>query len=110
MDKIDSILNKMIDLSLDKPELVPKRVLIIRLTRQTLEKIFTSGRMNLIRAIKKEKPESVGELAKLVKRPVESVSRDLRILENFGILSFVRTGKKKTPGIEKDILMIPLTV
>jgi len=110
MDKTDRLLSKMIDLSLDKPELVPSRVLVISLSKQTLEKVLTPSRMGLIRTVKKKNPKSVGELAKLVKRPVESVSRDLRILENFGILSFVRNGKKKMPGIEKDVLMVPLTV
>ncbi len=109
MDKTTQMFSRMIDFALEKPELAPSRVLIISLSKKSLEKILTPGRMDLVRTIKEKKPKSVGALAKLTKRPVESVSRDLKILENYGLLTFTRSGKRKIPTIEKDVLMIPLT-
>jgi len=109
MDKVTQMVSRMIDFALEKPDLAPSRVLIISLSKKSLEKILTPSRMDLIRIIREENPKSVGELAKLSNRPVESVSRDLKILENYGILTFVQTGKLKKPKIEKDVLMIPLT-
>jgi len=109
MDKVTQMVSRMIDFALEKPELAPSRVLVISLSKKSLEKILTPSRMNLIRIIREKSPKSVGELAKLLNRPVESVSRDLRILENYGILTFVQMGKVKKPEIEKDVLMIPLT-
>lgn len=109
MDKADRMVSRMIDFALEKPELAPSRVLVIRMSRKSLEKILTPGRMELTRAIIEKKPKSVGALAKLLGRPVESVSRDLKILENYGLLAFVQSGKQKIPEIEKDVLMIPLT-
>ena len=108
MDKTDRMVSRMIDFALEKPELVPSKVLVIRLSKTTLEKILTPSRIDLIRGIREKKPKSIGELAELVKRPLESVSRDLSILENYGLLSLVKIGKIKKPKIEKDILMIPL--
>ena len=108
MDRIDKMVSRMIDFALEKPEIAPSRILIIRLSKKSLEKVLTPGRMNLVRAIGEKKPKSVGELAKSVQRPLESVSRDLRILENYGLLSLAKVGKIKRPEIEKDVLMIPL--
>lgn len=109
MGKLDRMVNRMIDFALEKPELAPSRVLIINLSKKSLEKILTPCRMGLIRTIIGKKPKSVGALAKIVNRPVESVSRDLKILENYGLLAFVQSGRQKVPEIEKDVLMIPLT-
>ena len=108
MNKIDRMVSKMIDFALEKPELAPDRILVINLSKQTLEKVLTPARMDLIRAINSKKPDSIGELVKIVKRPKESVSRDLKILENYGLLSFVNSGRIRKPKIEKDLLMIPL--
>jgi predicted transcriptional regulator len=108
MDRTDRMVSRMIDFALEKPELAPSRILVINLNKGNLEKILTPCRMDLIRTIGEKKPESVGELAESVKRPLESVSRDLNILENYGLLTFVKTGKIKKPEIEKDVIMIPL--
>jgi predicted transcriptional regulator len=109
MDRIDKMISKMIDRSLENPEQMPNRVLVVRMSKGSLEKIMTPARMDLIRAISAKKPSSVGELVKIVKRPKESVSRDLRILENYGLLSLVHAGRIRRPKIVKDLLMIPLT-
>jgi predicted transcriptional regulator len=109
MDKIDSMMNKMIEALIKNPESAPKRVLVVSMSKKSLEKILTPARMEIIRTISGKKPSSVGELVKMVKRPKESVSRDLRTLENYGLLSFAQVGRVKTPRIDKDFLMIPLT-
>ncbi len=108
MDKVDSMVSRMIDFALEKPELSPSKILVISLSKKTSDKVFTPGRMDLVRTIKNDKPKSVSNLAKLVKRPIEAVSRDLRILENYGILEFVRSGKTKKPKIDKEMILIPL--
>lgn len=109
MDKTTQMFRRMIDFALENPELAPSRVLVISLSKKSLEKILTPSRIELVRTIKEKKPKSVGSLAKLTRRPIESVSRDLRILENYGLLTFSRAGRGKIPEIEKDVLMIPLT-
>ena len=109
MDKMTQMVSRMIDFALEKPEMAPNRLLVMNLSKGSLEKILTPGRMGLVRTIKKSKPESVGELAGMVNRPVESVSRDLKTLENYGLLTFVQVGKHKRPEIEKDVLMVSLT-
>ncbi len=99
---------KLIDSAIKNPELSPDRVLIVSGKMESYKKIITPSRIELIRTIKKRKPQTVGELSKEVKRPIESVSRDLRILSNYGFLEFARVGRKKVPEVKKDIVIIPL--
>ena len=102
------LLKRLLDLMEKYPDVSPDRVIILSMSTEALSGIFTPSRIELVKAIKYEKPRSVGELAKAVKRPVESVSRDLKILSNYGILEFVQSGKQKIPEIGKDVLMMPL--
>lgn len=110
MRKSLELMNKMIDYALENPEASPDRILIIDMDKKTWENIITPSRIELIRIISQKNPKSVGELAKLVNRPVESISRDLKILENYEILELIQIGKMKKPVIKKDVLMVPLTV
>ena len=86
------------------PELSPDRVLIIE--TKVLKNIVTPARTELMDVIRQKRPNSVGELAKLVHRSQESVSRDLTILKNYGVLDFVRIGNVRKPRIEKDIIAV----
>lgn len=101
-------MNKLIDFALAYPDLAPERVIIIDMKQDTWENIMTRARIELIRAINSERPESAKELARLLGRPVESVSRDLNVLKNYGILELVRVGRSKRPEVDKDVLMMPL--
>lgn len=98
--------DKFIKDSLNYPELTPDKLLVI--DEKLLVKIATPARMQLVKTIKSKKPRSVGELAKLVKRPVESVSRDLKILCFYGLVELVQAGKEKKPRVEKELLVISL--
>lgn len=98
------LLDMFVRMQGEYPELSPDRVLIIE--TKLLKNIITPARTQLMEAIRKKKPNSVTELAKFVNRPQESVSRDLAILHNYGILDFVRAGNVRKPRIEKDIIAV----
>lgn len=102
------LFGKLLDFAVENPEVSPDKLIIMDLKKETFNKLFTPSRIDIIYAIKEIKPETVNELAKYLKRPLESVSRDLRILESYGILEFVRSGKTKKPKIEKEMILIPL--
>lgn len=108
MDKGTELLSQMIDLALKYPDLVPDRVIVISASAKTLEKVLTPARLELIRAIKKRKTKSVTQLARLTHRPIESVSRDLKILNFYGFLEFLKEGKQRIPKVTKDVLIVPL--
>ncbi|MBI4170308.1 MAG: helix-turn-helix domain-containing protein [Candidatus Aenigmarchaeota archaeon] len=102
------LFNLLLDASIKNPEMTPDRVLIIELKSDIVEKIFTPARKEILELIKTKEPETVGEIAKLVNRPIESISRDMKILENYGLIELVQIGQTKKPKIEKDMLVITL--
>ena len=51
-----------------------------------MRKVLTNKRLGLIKAIKKYKPKSIYQLAKIVKRDSKSVNLDLKILSNLGMV------------------------
>lgn len=108
MDKIDKMMDRMIDYALKKPGDAPSRVLIVNFSKTSIDKILTPARTEILRAIMQKKPETVGELVKDLRRPKEAVSRDLKILENYGLISSTKSGRQKRPKVEKDIIAMPL--
>jgi predicted transcriptional regulator len=110
MDKIDKMMSRMLDYAIEKPRKAPNRVLVINFSNSSIEKILTPARVELLKVVLHDKPKTVGILTELLKRPKEAVSRDMRILSNYGLLSFVQAGRQKMPKVEKDIITMPLTV
>lgn len=90
------------------PELFPDKVVIVSLTQEQKNSILTKSRIELIRAINRRNPKTVNELAEIVQRNPAAVSRDLAVLENYGILELIKVGRSRRPVIEKDMLMMPL--
>ena len=108
--KILEEFGKMLMEGLKHPELMPERLVIISLSEQEERNILTPARLRLIRLIKEKNPESVKALAGIAQRRVDAVSRDLKVLHNYGLLEFKWEGKHKMPKVQKEALLIPLGV
>ena len=67
--------------------------------------MFTKRRLELIQIIKMHHPQSVGEIAKITKRPKQAVTRDLKILERFGVVRLERAGRTSLPILEREIVL-----
>lgn len=98
-------LQKIIESMIKDPEGTPDKVLILDITEEKLAGLFTPNRLKLIRILKENNIKSVGELAKKLDRPVESVSKDLKALQTYGILELIQNGKQKTPTLEKPTII-----
>lgn len=63
----------------------------------TLRKLLSNEKARLIHIIKRKKPKSIYELAKMVKRDFKSVSDDIKTLERFGVVEMIseKTGKRE---------------
>lgn len=64
-----------------------------------MRKVLTNKRLELIKTIKKYKPRSIYQLAKIVKRDSKSVNVDLKILSNLGMVDL----KSKERGRENIV-------
>ena len=95
--------------SVKNPNKIPDDVILLSLDKEEITEIFTKKRLELISVIKKEKPQTMSELANKVKRELPSVERDLKILESYGIVELEKTGREVRPLVEKEMLVLPLT-
>lgn len=59
-----------------------------------MARTLTPKRLELLRLIRRHRPQSVRQLASLAGRDIKNVSTDLRVLENLGL---VETQERETP-------------
>ena len=80
---------------------------------RAFRRAITDQRLAVLRTIKANGPESVYELAKIVRRDVKNVSADLAILEELGLVELKRTktprGKVK-PTVSYDSINLDIAV
>ncbi len=86
---------------------------IMARTAEDIGKILTCERLRMLKSIREKKPESISELARMLKRKESNVHNDLTFLEGIGLLE-IKEGKnriKKVPVVDYDALHItvPLT-
>lgn len=80
---------------------------------ETLRKILTEKRLELLHIIKIKKPESLYELAQLVQRDLKSVNTDIQILVDLGLLSLkeqYEKRKKMKPFLEFDTINVEIAI
>ena len=75
---------------------------------ETIHKILTEKRLELIRAINVNPDKNIDALAKILHRKREAVSRDLGILEGMGIIELKRKGKSRIPFVQKHYIIVTL--
>ena len=62
----------------------------------TLGRILSATRLQLLAAIRREKPSSIQKLAKAVKRDFKNVYQDLQLLIEFGLVDTKSKGRGKS--------------
>ena len=80
---------------------------------ESLRKVLTGKRTELLKAIKEKSPGSVYELAKLAGRDLKSVNTDLKILKSLGLVSLHKSNEGRTrvkPIVEFDKLNIEIAL
>ena len=74
---------------------------------------LTEKRLEVLHVIKKERPSSVYELAKLLKRDVKNVTQDLEYLKQIGLVEIRRTKEKQErniPEVKYDKIDLQIAV
>jgi len=81
---------------------------IVAQRAEDIGKILTHERLRLLQIIRENKPESISDLARMLKRKESNVQNDLTFLEGIGLLE-LKEGKdhvKKMPVVDYDTLHI----
>ena len=63
---------------------------------ETLGRVITGARLELLSAIREHKPESIQALARVVKRDFKNVYNDVKLLAQFGLINLVETGPRRS--------------
>src|ERR1700733_12115046 len=63
---------------------------------ETLGRVITGARLELLNAIRLQKPASIQELARFVARDFKNVYQDVKLLAQFGLIDLVETGPRRS--------------
>ena len=77
---------------------------------EAFRKALTPKRLELLRAIKEEKPASINQLSKIVERNIKNVSQDMKYLVQIGLVERKETEKKVTPFVGYDTIQLEIAV
>jgi len=78
-----------------------------------MRKALTEKRLDILRTVKREKPDSVYALAKVLGRDIKSVQIDLKFLEDAGLVEMNKTmdGRRRTrPKVNYDVIDLKIAV
>lgn len=78
-----------------------------------VRKVLTENRIQLMKVIKRQKPHSLYELAKLTGRDFKNVSQDISFLEEIGLVDLRQSqGKRRQrkPVLLSDRVSLELTI
>ena len=73
---------------------------------EDLRKTLTAKRLELLHCIKHQQPKSIYQLAKMVKRDFKNVQKDVKLLENLGLIEFVKEKNKERVIVPYDRLQV----
>lgn len=67
--------------------------------------VFTKKRMELMKDIIDNEPNSIRELASSVERDIKNVFEDLKLLHGFNLIEFEKEGKCKKPVVKSRTII-----
>ena len=81
---------------------------------EAFRKVMTPERLRILHVIKKYKPKSIYELAKILGRDRRNLMKDLEILEMLGLIEFSEEEhgkrKRKVPVINYDQIQVSIFI
>lgn len=78
-----------------------------------MRKVLTEERLRILKTIKKEHPQSIYELAKMIHRDIKNTFNDVQFLSAAGLIELEKTkdGREKTtPHVNYDKILLEIPV
>lgn len=69
---------------------------------ESLGRVITGARLELLQAIRIHKPKSIQELAKVVERDFKNVYQDVKLLAEYGLIELKEFGPRKASKPEAN--------
>lgn len=77
---------------------------------EAFRKALTPKRLELLHIIKTQKPSSINELARMLKRDIKNVAEDVKYLRQIGFIEVKGIKKKTMPIITYDKINLEIAV
>ena len=77
---------------------------------EEFRKALTPKRLELLHVIKTERPHSINQLSKIVKRDIKNVAEDVKYLVQIGLVERKETGKEVTPVVSYDKISLKIAI
>jgi predicted transcriptional regulator len=78
---------------------------------EELRRILTAKRLQLLLAITRQRPNSIQELAEILRRDYKNVSTDLTLLERLGLVKLIARrgrGRSQAPRVPYDEIQVTI--
>lgn len=78
-----------------------------------MRRVLTEERLRILKTIRKEHPQSVYQLAKILHRDIKNTFNDMQFLEQAGLVELKKTkdGREKTtPMVNYEKILLEITV
>ncbi|MEY7852049.1 transcriptional regulator [Natrarchaeobius sp. A-rgal3] len=75
-----------------------------------LRTLLTDRRVELLRSIMTERPDSIRQLAERLERDVKTVHDDLQVLADYDVVYFEQAGRAKRPFVPYDSIEVCLEI
>jgi predicted transcriptional regulator len=75
---------------------------------RAISRVLTPRRLEMLKAIRDHRPESIRALAGLVERDIKNVAEDLALLTSLGLVDVAkgRSGRRSVPRVEYETLAL----
>ena len=98
---------------LERGEKVKKHQAIYFESLDVMRKVLTEERLKIVKAIRKNHPASIYELAKILRRGVKNTFDDVQFLAQAGLVELKKTKdirEKTTPKVDYDKIVLEISV
>jgi predicted transcriptional regulator len=98
---------------LERGEKVKKHQAIVFESLDVMRKVLTEERLKIVKAIRKNHPASIYELAKILRRDVKNTFDDVQFLAQAGLVELKKTKdirEKTTPKVDYDKIVLEISV
>lgn len=100
--------SQFLDQVLEDPDSFPDRAVVFLWSDEELGSLFTRERLKLLRKVKEKAYGSITELARELGRDGSVVRKDLKLLEEYGLVKMEKQGTRVKIYSDKEGIYIPL--
>ena len=96
--------------AIERGEKVKKEKGVYFTSLEAFRKALTPKRLELLRLIKKKRPKSLQELARIAKRDIKNVADDVKYLEQIGLVERQESKREVKPLVNYDLIDLQIAV